>query len=151
MKSKVFALLCIVLIQHCTNANTSAGDLIKDIYKSCISQYSTSCVKPKALAWISQSINNDEIKINDELSIIRTGDDVLKAEERSDEPTIALFDKIDSFLSTHALRVGAPDILKTEARTYVPEPLLKGGLTNGLVIPLVQGNADEGKIISQQL
>lgn len=148
MKSKVFALLCIVMLQHCTNADISASDVMKDIYRSCISQYSTSCVKPKALEWISQSINNDQIRINDELYIIRTSDDVLKPEERSVEPTIALFDKIDSFLSTHALRVQAPEILKTEARAYVPESLLKDGLTNGLVIPLVQGNAAEGKDIS---
>lgn len=148
MKSKVFALLCIVIIQHCAAADISAGDVMKDIYKSCISQFSTSCVKPKALAWINQSLKNDEIKINDELYIIRTSDDVLKAEERSVEPTIALFDKIDSFLSTHSLRVQAPEILKTEARAYVPESLLKDGLTNGLVIPLVQGNAAEGKNIS---
>lgn len=145
---KLILALCLVTVcyRSAYADDVSAADLVKDIYTSCLSQYSTSCVKPKALSWISHAVNQDTIRINDDLSIIRTGEEEFGTEARSANPIVNLFDKVDSFLSSHSLRIEAPQLLKTEeARAFVPENFLSGGLAQGLELPLVEGNAVEGK------
>lgn len=145
---KLVLALCLVTVcyQSVYAEETSATELFTDIYDSCLSQYSTSCVKPKALKWISYAVNQDTIRISEDLTIVRTGEDEFSAEARSANPIVNLFDKVDSFLTSHSLRVGTPQILKTEeARAYVPENYLEGGLAQGLEVPLVEGNAVEGK------
>lgn len=144
---KVLLALCLVTVcyQSAYAEDISAAELVTDIYKSCLSQYSTSCVKPKALAWLSHAVNHDTIRISDDLTIIRTGDDEFGS-ARSANPIVNLFDKVDSFLSSHSLRIEVPQILKNEeARAYMPDSLLSGGLAEGLEVPLVEGNAVEGK------
>jgi Protein of unknown function (DUF1676) len=124
----------------------SAAELITDIYKSCLSQYSTSCVKPKALSWISHAVNQDTVRLTNDLTIIRTGEDEFGTSARSANPIVNLFDKVDSFLTSHSLRIETPQILKNaEARAYIPDGLMDGGLAQGLEVPLVEGNAVEGK------
>lgn len=148
MTNLILALCLITISYHSISAeDISASELITDIYSSCISQFSTSCVKPKALAWISHAVNQDTIKITEDLSIIRTGDDEFDTESRAaGSPVIGLFDKIDSFLSSHSLRVETPEILRSnEARAYIPRSLLSGGIAEGLQLPLVEGNAVEGQ------
>lgn len=138
---------CVVAVcyQQSVSADTSATELVTDIYKSCLSQYSTSCVKPKALSWISHAIHQDKIRISDDLSIIRTSEEEAFAEARSANPIVNLFDKVDSFLTSHSLRVEVPQLLKNEeARSYLPDSFLQGGLAEGLQVPLVEGNAVEG-------
>lgn len=144
----IFALCLVTVCYRSVHAeDTSAAELITDIYKSCLSQYSTSCVKPKALAWISHAVNQDTIRINDDLSVIRTGEEEFGSEARSANPIVNLFDKIDSFLTSHSLRIEAPQILNNaEARSYIPESFMNGGLSQGLQVPLVEGNAVEGKL-----
>lgn len=147
---KVLLALCLVTVCYRSvyAEDISAAELITDIYKSCLSQYSTSCVKPKALSWISHAVNQDTIRINDDLTIIRTGEDEFGAEARSANPIVNLFDKVDSFLTSHSLRIEAPQILKNEeARSYIPNTFLSGGLAEGLEVPLVEGNAVEGELL----
>lgn len=80
------------------------------------------------------------------MSIIRTGEDEFDAQPRSGNPIVNIFDRLDSFLTSHSLRIEAPQILKQEeARSLIPRSLLKGGVAEGLEIPLVEGNAVEGK------
>lgn len=147
MRTFLLALCLVTLSQQSINAEeTSAAQLITDIYKSCISQYSTSCIKPKALAWISHAVNQDKIKITEELSIVRNGEEEFNTEARSSNPVVNLFDKLDSFLSSRSLKVEVPEILKTEeARANIPRSLLSGGLAEGLEVPLVEGKVAEGK------
>lgn len=152
MRIVVFALFLVALCHQSINADTSAVDLIEDIYKSCLSQYSTSCVKPKALSWISNVVDQDHIKISDNLIIVRTDTDEFTAEQRSVDPNVELFDKIDSFLSTHAIKMRVPEILQSEeARSFIPTSYLKGGLAENLQVPLVEGNTVEGKFLFKQL
>lgn len=151
MRKIIFAFCLVIVCYQSVNAEEiSASQLIEDIFKSCISQYSTSCIKPKALAWISHAVNQDKIKVTDELSIIRTGEDEFDASsssQRSSNQIVNLFDKLDSFLSSHSLRIEAPQILKQqEARSLVPQSLLKGGIVDGIQVPLVEGNAVEGNL-----
>lgn len=147
MRTFLLALCFVVVLWQSVHADDiSATDLVADIYKSCLSKYSTSCVKPKALSWISQAVNQDTIRLSSDLSIIRTAEEEFGTEARSTNPIVNLFDKVDSFLSSHALKVEVPEILRTEeARSFVPESLMDGGIAQGLQVPLVEGNAVEGK------
>lgn len=147
---KTLLALCLVIVcyQSVYAEDISAAELVTDIYKSCLSQYSTSCVKPKALSWISHAVNQDTIRISDDLTIIRTGEEEFGS-ARSANPIVNLFDKVDSFLTSHSLRIGVPQILKNEeARAYVPKSFLSGGLAEGLEVPLVEGNAVEGESLT---
>lgn len=145
---KILLALCLVTLCHRSiNAeDLSAAQLVTDIYKSCVSQFSVSCIKPKALSWISHAVNSDKIRITDELSIIRTGEDEFAPEGRSSNPVINFYDRIDSFLTSHSLKMEMPEILKAdEVREQIPRSLLDGGLAEGIQVPLVEGKAVEGE------
>lgn len=146
MRNLVFALCLVTVCYQSVHADDiSAAELISDIYNTCLSQYSTNCVKPKALAWISHAVNQDKIRINNDLTVIRIAEEEIGGEARSVNPIVNLFDRVDSFLSSHSLRIEVPQILRNEeARAYIPESFMKGGLAEGLEIPLVEGNAVEG-------
>lgn len=124
-----------------TSALPSAAEVAQDIFQSCLSDLSTSCVKPKALAWLSSAVEESEIKITEDLSIVRTAEDE-PAGENEQRSGADMFDKIDGFLATHSVRVNAPAILKTEeARAFGSENL---GLDTSLEVPLADGKAVEG-------
>lgn len=151
---KLLLALCLVTVSYRSvyADDVSAAQLIANIYKSCLSQYSTNCVKPKALAWISEVANQDTIRLSSDLSIIRTSEEGFSEGARSTNAIINLFDRVDSFLSTHSLRIEAPEQLKSEeARANIPESLLSGGLAEALQVPLVEGNAVEGNAINYNL
>lgn len=139
------ALLVAVLLVASTSysmALPSAAEVAQDMFSSCLSQLSTSCVKPKALAWLSSAVHESEIKITEDLSIVRTAEDEPAAAENEQRGGAELFDQIDGFLATHAVRMNAPAILKTsEARAFGSEQL---DLDSSLVVPLAEGNAVEG-------
>jgi hypothetical protein len=145
---RVLLALCLVTVcyQSVHAEDVSAAELMTDIYTSCLSKLSTSCAKGKALSWISHAINQDTIKITEEMSIVRISEEEFTAEGRSSNPLVNLFDRVDSFLTSHSLRIEAPQILKTEeARAYIPDNYMEGGLAQGLEVPLVEGNAVEGE------
>lgn len=52
-------------------AELSAVDVVQDIYHSCVSQLSISCVKPKALQWLKSVSDKDKIKITGDLLIVK--------------------------------------------------------------------------------
>lgn len=146
--AKYFLLTCVVALTLAsgTIADRSASDLAGDMYNSCLSQLSVSCVRPKALAWISEVSQQNKIRITDDLSIIRTAEDEEVPEQRSGDATSAFFDKVESFLATHSLKVEVPQILKLkEARSMIPEMFLSGGLSNGLIVPLSDQSPAEGE------
>lgn len=131
--------LCFLSI---TNAEDSATDVLVDIYRSCVSQFSVSCIRPKAIQWISERADNDIIKLTDDLSIIRTSN-----EENRNFGN--LFEKVDSFLATHALKIEPTQMLQDETvRSYIPKSYLKGGLADGLVVPLSEEKSVEGMLTS---
>ncbi|CAK1541133.1 unnamed protein product [Leptosia nina] len=129
----------VVLLSVAAFANgQSASGLVKNIYDECLSQYSVECVKPRTLEWISQVANHDEIKITDDLSIVKTA---IAEEEDVDprmakDPTYAIFDQVERFIETHSLRVKVPDeIARSAASEYVPRSLLTD-LPSELDMPL---------------
>lgn len=149
--ARLLALLALVFCsaqaQQTTTPTSSAVQLAQDIFDTCLSQYSTGCVRPKALRWMRTVINSDEIKITEDLSVVRTGaaDGAEQQQQgRSSDARFDLFEKIDSFLATHSLRMTPPAVLKTpEARAFGSEQL---DLETALEVPLAgDANAVEGE------
>lgn len=124
--AKIIVLLSLVALASADSY--SASSLVKNIYKECLSQYSVECVKPRTLQWISSVANDDEIKITNDLTIVKTG--TLEDDESVDprfakDPAYEVFDKVDRFLQTHTLKVKVPEeISKSAASEYVPRSLL---------------------------
>lgn len=54
-----------------TFAIPSAVDILKDMYRSCLQELSVSCVKPKALAWMSAVSNDPVVRITEDLHIVK--------------------------------------------------------------------------------
>lgn len=140
-------LLVLLTVVAYTSAQTySASQLVHNIYNECLSQYSIACVKPRSLEWISRVSNDDEIKITEDLTIVRTA--VPEEEENVDpryaeDPAYKMIDKVDRFLETHALRVKVPEeITNTAASEYVPRSLLVD-LPRELNMPLADGGDEE--------
>ncbi|XP_061723656.1 uncharacterized protein LOC133529868 [Cydia pomonella] len=129
---KVIVLLSIAAF---ASAHQPASEVVRNIYSECLSQYSVECVKPRALEWISRVADDDEIKITEDLSIVKTA--ILDEEPRAaKDDAYAIVDKIDGFLQTHTLRVKVPEeITKSAASEYVPRSLLSG-LPSELDMPL---------------
>ncbi|XP_011563067.2 uncharacterized protein LOC105393054 [Plutella xylostella] len=129
----------------CASASYPASKLVKNIYNECLSQYSVECVKPRALEWISRVQNDDEIKITDDLAIVKIAE--LEDEEAVDprlakDPLYDVFDKVDRFVQTHSLKVNVPDeITKSSVSGYVPRSLLTD-LPSVLDMPLDSDNED---------
>lgn len=145
MRCRWTLLTILVLYLSVSKADDSAKDVLIDIYQSCVSQFSVDCVSPKASQWISNSADKDTIKLTDELSIIRTSNEAT-IEKRN--VVDSLFEKIDSFLESHALKIEPTQVLQDETvRSYIPKSYLKGGLADGLVVPLSDGKSVEGMLI----
>lgn len=122
----------------------SATDLAFDMYHSCLKDFSTSCVQPKAMRWFSEALRQDEISITDKLSIVRTGKIVEGTQQRAMDSQERMFQEIDNFLATHALRIKAPEYFQSaEARAMVPGFLLNNALTKGAIVPLAE--REQGK------
>lgn len=49
----------------------TAADLLQRIYDTCLQEGDFSCVKPKVLAFLSNSVSQDKIRISRDLSIVR--------------------------------------------------------------------------------
>lgn len=140
----VALLAAVVVCTAAVQTPVSAVEAVQDMYETCLSQLSTSCVRPQALRWIGAVADSDVIQITDDLSVVRTGTvkEAVKDEQRSSSNAV-LFDQIDNFLATHALRMNVPAILKTaEARSFGSEQL---GLDTPLTIALSEDKAVEGK------
>lgn len=121
----------------------SATDLAFDMYRSCLKDFSTSCVKPKAMQWFNEALNKDEIMITDKLSVVRTGRIVGNNQQRAMDPQERMFQEIDNFLATHSLRIKAPEFFQSaEARSYVPDFLMNNALTKGAIVPLADRDAE---------
>lgn len=64
-------MLSVITLAVSVIADPSATDLVQDIYHTCLQDFSVGCVKPKALTWISLVSDKPEIKVTEDLVIIK--------------------------------------------------------------------------------
>lgn len=107
------------------HAEKSAMGLLQDMYHSCIQDLSVSCVKPKALSWISEVADRPVIKITEDLVVVKKN-----VPEHDEQRGMAedIFDKFEDFLQSHELVAKAPEILRAEGplgsllpRSFTPQ------------------------------
>lgn len=134
----VVALVATVALSGCSAQQQSATDLALDIYRDCLRGFSTSCVRPKALQWISDVADQDEIKITNLMSVVRTNRDLPPpAIQGPRDVRFQLFERIEKFLNTHAVKITPPAFFRSqEARSMIPDALLESGLTTEVNVPL---------------
>nr|XP_022918591.1 uncharacterized protein LOC111427605 [Onthophagus taurus] len=113
---------------NAVSANPSAVDLAQDIYQSCLQDFSVSCVKPKALNWISTVVNDEVINITDDLAIVKKDNPDDKEEQRGMSEDI--LDRFETFLQTHDIIAQVPEVLRPSGplasllpRSFQPENL----------------------------
>lgn len=133
----VVAVVATLALSGCS-AQQSATDLAVDIYRTCLKDFSTSCVRPKALQWISNVAEQDEIKITNLMSVVRTTRDVPPpAIQGPRDARFQLFERLDNFLNTHAVKITPPAFFRSqEARSMIPDSLLETGLAKEVNVPL---------------
>nr|CAH7742901.1 unnamed protein product [Callosobruchus chinensis] len=113
MVVRIFFVATTVVLVATVHATPSAVQLAQDIYSGCLKDLDVSCVKPKALQWITDVSDSEEIKVTEDLSILRK--DAPREEDANEEErgfSEDIFDKFDDFLQTHDLVAKAPTILK---------------------------------------
>lgn len=126
-------------------ATQSATDLALDVYDTCLKDFNTNCVKPKAMHWFKVAVKQNEILLTDQLSLVRTGG-VVTNEQRSLQPEERIFENIENFLNNHALRIRAPEYFQSaEGRSLLPDFLMNSPLTNGAIIPLTDASSSESE------
>ncbi|XP_044727538.1 uncharacterized protein LOC123291135 [Chrysoperla carnea] len=124
-------LLVFCLLIGCTIADQkydiSASELVSDVYNGCLQHFQFNCVKPKALAWISNVYENKVIRITDDLAIRKTGEiSTSEQEQRSNKvDAFEILDKVEDFLATHELQIKIPTALRPEGElgAFVPRSL----------------------------
>lgn len=134
----VVALVATVALSGCSAQQQSATDLAFDIYRGCLRDFSTSCVRPKALQWISSVAEQDEIKITNLMSVVRTNHDLPPpAIQGPRDARFQLFESFDNFLNTHSVKITPPAFFRSQdARSMIPDALLETGLASEMNVPL---------------
>ncbi|KAF7279543.1 hypothetical protein GWI33_007062 [Rhynchophorus ferrugineus] len=103
-------LIVAVAVASVVGASPTVVDVVQDIYKTCLQDFSVSCVRPKALGWINYVADKDVINLTDDLALVKNNN--VEAEDRSYENNNIL-DRFDHFLVGHSLVAKVPSGLAT--------------------------------------
>lgn len=72
MAAKILVVL--VLGAGLAAASPSAQDVLVDMYKGCLKDFSVGCVKPKAMQWITEVSGDEVIRITEDLEVVKDGE-----------------------------------------------------------------------------
>lgn len=144
----VSVLICVTIIGSC-HGNILATDVMSDIYNTCLSKYSVSCVKPKSLAWLSEAVKSDDIRITESLSIVRNGNPSVNVQQpRHGNAQVAILEEVENFLATHSVRVNAPTFMTDgSVRSFLPDTIETNDLSQSIEMSLAEGQ-EEGNGIT---
>lgn len=144
MKYSVVSVLIYISIIGVCHCNILATDVIADIYDTCLSKYSMSCVKPKSLAWLSQAVKSDDIRVTDILTIVRNENNNFDVQQpRHSNSQIAILEEVENFLATHSVRVNAPSFMTDgSVRSFLPDAIQTNELTQTIEMPLSEGQEE---------
>lgn len=139
----VSVLICVSIVGVC-HSNILATDVMTDIYNTCLSKYSMSCVKPKSLAWLSEVVKSDDIRITESLSIVRNGNPSVNVQQpRNGNTQVAILEEVENFLATHSVRVNAPSFFTDGSiRSFLPDAIETNDLVQTIEMPLAEGHEE---------
>lgn len=69
---RLLAITIFILGVSYAQQQPSAVEVLQDMYGTCLKEFSLGCIKPKALSWISNVVDQPVIKITDDLEIVKT-------------------------------------------------------------------------------
>lgn len=144
MKEGLLKWLVLVWMCHAVCCEDKSGaELIQEIVDDCLDEPTVNCIKVKTKAWLKDVADKDEIKINDNLSIVQN-EQVVNTDEQ--EPRANhWFATIDRFLNSHSLRIDMPKILEnSNVKEFIPRSIYENSFAKGLVVPLTEP-ANEGE------
>ncbi|KAL1498045.1 hypothetical protein ABEB36_008905 [Hypothenemus hampei] len=127
----ITALFGFVLAEDPSAVDPSAVDVVQEIYSTCLRDFSIKCAKPKALHWLSAVVNKDQIRITEDLVLIKKKYSLdVDSHESSRGLEEDIFEKFEDFLQSHDLVAKPPVILNPHGplgslipRSFTPEEL----------------------------
>lgn len=145
------AVLCLVSAIRCDEIESrSLVDTFNEIYDTCLVHLSIDCAQPKALEWLSRSIHKREIRITDNLSIVKNDSAVVDSDASQENGSgrdnrFDLISQVDDFLSTHYLNIRYPkSVINAHVPAFMASTVDKL-IPHGVQVPLEEGNVNEGK------
>ena len=90
-------LVLVLTLAALARADPSASDVLRDIYHSCLKDFSVSCVKPKALSWMSYVSDKPQIHITEDLVLVK------KRDAELGKCLVRFFGLFEDFLQRHVL------------------------------------------------
>lgn len=150
MKFKSFVQLSALVL--CLTHNSCGGetliDTFNEIYETCLVHLNTDCVQPRALQWLSKSIEKREISITDDLTIVRNESIALDVDPdetgSARDNRIDILSYVDEFLSTHYLNIRYPKAAITDNIPSVLQSTVDRFIPDSIQMPLEEGNVNEG-------
>lgn len=144
-----------VLALVCLFSGNAAGqtliDTFNDIYDSCLIRLSVDCVQPKTYEWFNRALQQPEIYITEDLTIVKNATSELNADNDDDENGASarenqfnVIAQVDDFLSTHYLNIRYPKSIIT---SYVPAfavSTISSFIPESTQIPLQENSVSEG-------
>lgn len=144
------AAVALCLVQGLRAQDVTLVDTFNEIYDTCLVHLSVDCVQPKALEWFSKSIHKREIRITDDLTIVKNGTDAEEvseaaAGESARDNRFNIIGQVDEFLTTHYLQIRYP---KSVISQHVPSFMLSAVhklIPDSTQVPLEETNVNQGK------
>lgn len=149
----VAVILC--LVQGYSGQDVSLVDTFNDIYDTCLVHLSVDCVQPKAFEWFGKSIHKREIRITDDLIIVKNATEADTNENGAGESGrdngFDLIGQVDEFLATHYLQIRHP---KSVISAHLPAfmvPIVNKVIPDATQVPLEENNVNQGTSTLSQL
>ncbi|KAF2886387.1 hypothetical protein ILUMI_19786, partial [Ignelater luminosus] len=123
---RLLAITAFILGVSYAQQQPSAVEVLQDMYHTCLKEFSLGCIKPKALSWISNVVDQPVIRITDDLEVVKT-EDPEYVEERTVKDVLDVF---EDFIQSHKIVAKVPAVLKLDGplkdflpRSFRPEVL----------------------------
>lgn len=146
-----FTAVVLCLVQGFRGQDVTLVDTFNEIYDTCLVHLSVDCVQPKAFEWLSKSIHKREIRITDDLTIVKNATEPEVSEapagDSARDNRFNLIGQVDEFLTTHYLQIRYP---KSVISQHVPSFMLSAVdklIPDSTQVPLEETNVNQGKIV----
>lgn len=143
-----FVAVVLFLAQGYSAQDVTLVDAFNDIYDTCLVHLSVDCVQPKAFEWFGKAIHKREIRITDDLTIVKNATQADATDSNTSESArnnrINLIGQVDEFLSTHYLQIRYP---KSVISAHVPSfilPAVNKLIPDSTQVPLEENNVNQG-------
>lgn len=151
-KMKAFSLIGFCAIVLCLTKGYAAEetlvDTFNDIYDTCLVHLNVDCVQPKAFDWLSKSLGKREIRITDDLTVLKN-ESVVASEpsaegESARDSRVNLISKVDEFLATHYLNIRYPKAVISDNVPSFMVSTLNRFIPDNIQVPLEENQVNEG-------